>query len=70
MDGKVRTVNQITEAIGLGQSTTSEHLTNMKNSGLLLSDKAGKEVYYQPDRTKILAYIELLSAILKKCCAL
>ncbi len=35
MDGQERTVNQITQAVELGQSTTSEHLTTMKRSGLL-----------------------------------
>ncbi len=70
VDGQARTVNQITENIGLGQSTTSEHLTNMKRAGLLISEKQGKEVYYQPNRTQILQCLETLSTLLKDCCAL
>lgn len=68
LDGQERTVNQITEAIGLGQPTTSEHLSVMKRSGVLVSAKRGKEVYYRPDRARIAHYLETLSSILKKCC--
>lgn len=68
LDGRERTVNQITEAIGLGQPTTSEHLTVMKRAGVLTSEKRGKEVYYRPDRTQIAQYLDTLSDILKKCC--
>jgi ArsR family transcriptional regulator len=67
-DGQERTVNQVTEAVGLGQSTTSEHLTLMKNAGLLIAAKHGKEVYYQPDRDRILQHLESLSNFLRNCC--
>ena len=70
MDGQERTVNQITEAIGLGQSTISGHLAIMKRSGLLISNRQGKEIYYQPDRLQILNYLESLSTFLKSCCEL
>ncbi len=68
LDGQERTVNQITEAIGLGQPATSEHLAMMKRSGVLVSEKRGKEVYYYPDRIRIARYFEMLSNVLKKCC--
>ena len=68
LDGQERTVNQVTEAVGLGQPTTSEHLAVMKRSGVLVSEKRGKEVYYQPDRVRIARYLETLSTLLKKCC--
>ncbi len=70
MDGQERTVNQIAETVGLGQSTTSEHLAIMKRSGLLTAKKQGKEVYYQPDRLQILRHLEVLSDLLKNCCTL
>lgn len=70
VDGQERTVNQIAETVGLGQSTTSEHLAIMKRSGLLVSKKQGKEVYYQPDRTQIIHHLETLSNILRSCCDL
>ncbi len=68
MDGQERTVNQIAESVGLGQSTTSEHLALMKRSGLLTAVKQGKEVYYQPDRPQIVHNLETLSDLLKNCC--
>lgn len=68
LDGQERTVNQITEAIGLGQPTTSEHLSVMKRAGVLTSEKRGKEVYYRPDRIRIARYLDTLSNILTKCC--
>ncbi len=68
MDGQERTVNQIAESAGLGQSTTSEHLALMKRSGLLTAVKQGKEVYYQPDRPQIVHNLETLSDLLKNCC--
>ena len=70
MDGQERTVNQIAETVGLGQSTTSEHLAIMKRSGLLTAKKQGKEVYYQPNRSQILHHLETLSNLLKNCCEL
>lgn len=69
VDGHERTVNQITEAIGLGQPTTSEHLAVMKRAGVLTSEKRGKEVYYKPDRIQLAHNLEFLSDILKRCCA-
>src|SRR5512142_613844 len=68
LDGQERTVNQITEAVGLGQPTTSEHLAIMRRLGILTAEKRGKEVYYQPDRIHIAHYLDILSSLLKKCC--
>jgi len=68
LDGQNRTVNQIAEAVKLGQPTTSEHLAIMKRSGVLLSEKQGKEVYYHPDQTQIMRYLDTLSNVLRSCC--
>ncbi len=68
LDGQERTVNEISQAVGLGQPTTSEHLAIMKRSGVLASEKRGKEVYYKPDRLRIARYLEILSEMLRKCC--
>lgn len=68
LDGQERTVNQIAEAIGLAQPTTSEHLAIMKASGVLVSHRRGKEVYYRPDRVRIARYLRVLSDVLKRCC--
>jgi len=68
IDGQERTVNQISEQVELEQSTTSEHLALMKRNGLLLSQKSGKEVYYRPDRDKIVQLLNALNQLLNKCC--
>ena len=70
LDGQERTVNQIAEAVGLGQPTTSEHLAIMKRSGVLVSTKQGKEVYYQPDRDRVLHHLKTLRTVLENCCKL
>ena len=70
MGAPALTVNQIAATVGLGQSTTSEHLKIMRRSGLLISNKQGKEVYYQPDRARIIHQLESLGDILKNCCEL
>lgn len=68
LDGQERTVNQITEAVGLGQPTTSEHLAIMKRAGIFVAEKRGKEVYYHPDRVRVARYLDILSDLLKRCC--
>lgn len=67
-DGQERTVGQIAEAAGLGQSTTSEHLAVLKRGGLVQSRREGKEVYYRPDRARILLTLRQLTDLLASCC--
>lgn len=68
LDGQERTVNQIAEAVGLGQPATSEHLAILKQAGVMLSRKEGKEMYYRPDRAKVLETLESLNRLLRSCC--
>ncbi|MBI5294473.1 MAG: winged helix-turn-helix transcriptional regulator [Chloroflexi bacterium] len=68
LDGEERTVNQIAESIGLGQPATSEHLAVLKQAGVLLAHKEGKEMYYSPDRAKVLSMMKMLDSLLRSCC--
>jgi DNA-binding transcriptional ArsR family regulator len=68
LDGEERTVNQITEAVGLSQPATSEHLAVLRQAGVLLSRKEGKEVYFRPDRARILGTLDALNNLLGRCC--
>ena len=68
LDGQERTVNEIAEAIGLGQPATSEHLAVLRQAGVLVSRKEGKEVYYGPDRVKIVGALDALNDLLRQCC--
>jgi DNA-binding transcriptional ArsR family regulator len=67
-DGQAHTVGQIAEAAGLGQSTASEHLAVLKRAGILTSHREGKEVYYRPDRARMLARLRDLTELLSSCC--
>jgi len=58
------TVGEIAE---LAQSTASEHLTMLKRAGLLISTRQGKEVIYQADTQRMVAYAEELVVYLKTC---
>jgi ArsR family transcriptional regulator len=68
IDGKERTVNQIAEEIHINQSTASEHLSFMRRAQIFSSKKIGKEVYYLPDKDKVIIILEKILAYLKSCC--
>jgi ArsR family transcriptional regulator len=61
------TVNQIAEAVSIGQSTASEHLAVLRRAGLLTATRVGKEVYYRPDYARMVGSAEQLLAYLKSC---
>lgn len=46
-----KTVSEIVEQIVLSQPTISYHLKTMETAGLLSKKRAGKEVYYQVNKT-------------------
>ncbi|MFS0647377.1 ArsR/SmtB family transcription factor [Siminovitchia sp. 179-K 8D1 HS] len=62
------TVNQVSELVGIGQSTASEQLAILKKAGLLSSRKEGKQVFYSTDRNKIMELLQSLNQILTDCC--
>jgi DNA-binding transcriptional ArsR family regulator len=68
VDGQPRTVNQIAGEVGLGQSTTSEHLAQLRRAGMMLSERQGKEIYYRPDVAYIQRFLKQLSQTLERCC--
>lgn len=46
LHGHELTVNQIVQMTGLRQAAVSQHLIILKDSGLVATNKIGKEVYY------------------------
>ena len=44
--GKLLTVTEIHELLGIEQSTTSHHLGILKDKGVLISKREGKNTYY------------------------
>lgn len=47
LSGQMYSVNEIAEACGLAQPTTSDHLRLMQRCGFLGSTRDGRTVYYQ-----------------------
>ncbi|MBU44767.1 MAG: transcriptional regulator [Spirochaetaceae bacterium] len=68
LDGQARTVGELVDYSGLGQSTVSAHLSALYRGGLLLREKKGKEVYYLPDRKRIQDTLDRLGTYLRNCC--
>lgn len=62
------TVNEISERVNLGQSTTSEHLAILKRAGVLSARKENRQVFYSANQNKILTILDTLSATLRSCC--
>jgi ArsR family transcriptional regulator len=53
-------------AIGVGESTISHHLTQLRNAGLVESTRRGMNVYHRPRRAAVAALVEVLDP---NCCA-
>jgi DNA-binding transcriptional ArsR family regulator len=58
LQGHSLTVNQIAQMTGLRQATVSQHLIILKETGLVIATKTGKEIYYTLSSRP---YIELLT---------
>lgn len=67
-DQPVWTVGAVAERTQLGMSTTSEHLKQLKEAGLLRSEKIGKEVEYRANVSGIQAVLAALGGFLQQCC--
>jgi ArsR family transcriptional regulator len=68
MDRSEVTVNQVSELVGIGQSTASEQLAILKKAGLLFSRKEGKVVYYSTNKNKIMDLLRDFNHLLTSCC--
>lgn len=67
-DQPVLTVGEVAERTQLGMSTASEHLKQLKEAGLLRSEKIGKEVEYRANVASIQAILAELGGFLRQCC--
>lgn len=68
VDNEERSVSQVAQAIGLGQSTTSEHLSILRRAGLLRARREGKETYYRPDAARVRLLMQKLNEMISRCC--
>lgn len=68
VNGKERTAGDIVRDSGLSQPAASVQLGILTRSGLLLRRKEGRDVFYRPDRARIIENLDRLSSFLKGCC--
>ncbi|MBN1288460.1 MAG: helix-turn-helix transcriptional regulator [Actinobacteria bacterium] len=62
-DGEI-CVCDITSAVDLEQSNVSQHLTVLKNAGILTSRRNGQHVLYKVRNEKIFDFMDALDALL------
>lgn len=59
-------VCKIIEGLGMEQSNTSQHLSVLKNAGIVESRKEGLSVYYKLKYPEVLDMINLVEGVLNK----
>jgi ArsR family transcriptional regulator len=50
-----RSVNEVAEKVDVSQPTVSHHLAILRDAGLVLSRKDGKQVFYKLDQQKVVS---------------
>jgi len=59
-------VNDLTDMVGADTSTVSKHLSVLKNAGLILDTKQGKQVFYSLRIPCALNFLDCVEAVLKE----
>ena len=54
------TVGELSEALDMGQSNTSQHLAILRERGVVVATKSGQNVYYSLAGRKVVRAIDLL----------
>lgn len=62
-DGEEHCVCEFVDAVGVKFATVSQHLTVLKNAGVITDDKRGKQVYY---RLRCPCILEMLDCMKSK----
>lgn len=63
-EGKKLTVTEIHQLLDIEQSTTSHHLGILKDKGVLISKRDGKNTYYSLKHNSLALIVDCVS----KCC--
>ena len=66
--GKPQTVQESACSCAVDLSVVSRHLRQMKDAGVLLSEKKGKEVFYQIDVEHVVQTLRQMADELEACC--
>ncbi|MCW7509220.1 metalloregulator ArsR/SmtB family transcription factor [Leptospira levettii] len=61
-----KTVGQLVELLGTSQSAASQHLSKMKNNGILESRKSSNQVFYRLKDAKFKDLIQTIVKVYKK----
>ena len=60
-----RNVSQLTETLGLPQSTASRHLAVLRDTGLVVSQRSGRQVEYALQDERVIEALDILRSILQ-----
>lgn len=63
-----RTVGQIGECLPISISVVSRHLAMLRDAGVLVSEKRGKEVYYRVRYEAVSSLLRRIADALDACC--
>src|SRR3989338_10334978 len=64
LSGKKLSVTELIEKTKLSQANISQHLSIMKNKGIVLSARKGKNIYYKLANPKIINAFDIIKEIL------
>ncbi|MHB0981460.1 MAG: ArsR/SmtB family transcription factor [Thermoleophilia bacterium] len=62
------TVSQIAEGSGVDMSVASRHLAVLRDAGIIVCTRQGKEVYCQVNTAAFVLVLRDLAAALEACC--
>lgn len=68
MENGELTVNQVSNLMNINQSNVSRHLTILKQVGITISRRNGRETYYTIDYQNIANRLRLMTNIIDQCC--
>ena len=60
-----RSVNELAQAVGAGQSATSRHLKTLRERGLVRASRQGPSVQYAVEDPRLIQALDLLREILR-----
>lgn len=62
------TVNDVAAQMEISQSNVSRHLAFLKNAGVAVSRKEGRETYYRIDYEHVAHKLQSILSIVRVCC--
>ncbi|MCP4696331.1 MAG: winged helix-turn-helix transcriptional regulator [Gammaproteobacteria bacterium] len=67
LDGKPHTVSEVAKRVNIAISTASTYLAILKRENILVSEKKGKDVYYQGNHGYIAKVFDALAQKFRCC---